>query len=802
MRSPARVIASLIAVALVCVVAGTSAEAQFSDTQKACANGIGKAGRKFVKDRFKAIAKCKNADLKASGSCDTAKRDDALGKAETKLNDGIDKSCSFSGTVVSERANLKNMQFPGQCVDATPLTEFDKADLKVCMRDSHIAIVDELLGVEYDATVTGPLASADLKCQQEIAKSGQKLTDCVLSKVQKCRKGIMDGKITGVPAEVCQSNDDKTESAIDSCKTKTRDAILKKCTTAQVDALKVCEPDQDNADDGAECIVNTHVRRADSLASNAPPDLIDYEYADPGICGDNVINTLDEECDGSSDAACPGQCGTALVPDGFFACLCKTPPAGAEWQYRERIVEHANADLDNGWSGKSHDSGVVEGGGYIAELYDCDGNGDCIVGPNCSVAPHPPCGTTGGGGNVHEDADAICAALGKGTCRKERTAIGPHCYKNIKQECDPKLPADPICSAPGDYCVKSLHGPPLPIAAGGVPVCIVIVFSEDATGTTNINAGSSAVRYREDSVTHSGISLDKPCPVCGGFCAASRERCAVDADCGSEGPCVTAALCSDGPNQDQPCRIAAPFGGVTDFFGSTSVDCPPVTAQDISAGGLDLLINPITTGPVSRLPAHACDAFGYGANACVGGDSEGRPCTAASECPGGTCLPQCFCPSGNGAFQRPNACDPACVGGDNDGQPCGVDSDCPGAGGFCHLADCRPNPGDTNSIGEGICTTGPSIGVCSVSRFKTCNLDEECQGANCPYCDPGETCVFENQQCFVNSGIIRGGVTGVTDRRTATTFCIPGTTSSSINNVSGLPGPGAITRPISSILVP
>ncbi len=802
MRSPVRVILTLAAVALACVIVGESAEAQLSKTQQTCVNGIAKAGRKFVKDRFKAIAKCKNADLKASGSCDTAKRDGALTKAETKLSDGLDKSCSFSGTVASERANLANIGFPGQCVDDTPLTAFDKADLKVCIRDSHIAIVDELLGVEYDGTVSGPLEKADLKCQQEIAKSAQKLTDCVLSKVQKCRKGILSGKITGVPAEYCQTQDDKTEAAIDKCKTKTREAILKKCSDLQVDALKVCEPDQDNVNDAAECVVNAHVRRADSVEPTDPPDLIDYEYADPGICGDGIINTLDEECDGASDAACPGQCGSALEPDGYFACLCKTPPAGAAWQKRERIVEHANADLDNGWTGQSHDSGVVEGGGYLAELYDCDGNGDCIVGPNCSDPPHAPCGTTGGGGNTHEDADAICANLGQGTCRKERTAIGPHCYNNIKQECDPKLPSDPICSAPGDFCVRSFHGAPLPIAAGGVPVCIVIVFSEDVVGTTNLITGASAVNYREDSITHSGLALNKPCPVCGGFCENSeRTPCSVDADCGAGVTCVTAALCSDGPNQDKPCRTSAPFGGPTDFFGTTSVDCPPFVAQDISGGGLDLVIHPITTGTVQRLPAFACDAVGATGNACVGGSSEGRPCTTGSECPGGSCLPQCFCPSGGGAFQRPNACEPACVGGDVDADPCSVDSDCPG-GGFCHAADCRPNPGDPDSIGEGQCTTGPATGVCSVSVFKTCNSDGECQGSNCTFCEPGETCVFESRQCFVNSGIIRGGVPGVPDRRTATTFCLQGTASSSINNVAGLPGPGAITRPISSIVVP
>ena len=94
-------------------------------------------------------------------------------------------------------------------------------------------------------------------------------------------------------------------------------------------------------------------------------DMLDYEYAARGVCGDDRLNQPSEECDGAADAACPGDCGAAL---GFFPCLCQDKP-------RTRVIEHANADLDNGWSGQSHDSGIVEGGGYVTDLWDCDGPG-------------------------------------------------------------------------------------------------------------------------------------------------------------------------------------------------------------------------------------------------------------------------------------------------------------------------------------------------------------------------------------------------------------------------------------------
>jgi hypothetical protein len=150
----------------------------------------------------------------------------------------------------------------------------------------------------------------------------------------------------------------------------------------------------------------------------------------------------------------------------------------------------------------------------------------------------------------------------------------------------------------------------------------------------------------------------------------------------------------------------------------------------------------------------------------VGGSNNGSPCSAASECPGGGCTPaHCNGYCGN------------CPDGTCD------------SSGFCHKADCRWNPADTATIQEGQCTVGPVDGNCSVTRIKGCNVDEDCQGLNCTLCQPGETCVFKTRDCFVNSGIRRAGVVGFPERTQATIFCIQGTGSTSINNVSGAPGP-------------
>jgi hypothetical protein len=220
-------------------------------------------------------------------------------------------------------------------------------------------------------------------------------------------------------------------------------------------------------------------------------------------------------------------------------------------------------------------------------------------------------------------------------------------------------------------------------------------------------------------------------------------------------------------------------------------------------GTIDILFNPATTGPTSRTANSACNDIGFNNKVCTGGTNEHATCTVNSECPGGTCNNQCFCP-GAGAAQKPNACERACLGGAFDAQPCDIDDDCPG--GFCHAGDCRENPGDTDSAQEGICTVGPFDGRCSVNTFVNCvlnqaNPDLQCRPPLCPFCEPTETCNSVQRQCFVNPTYERVGSPGVPDRVSAATFCISATSSASVNGVAGLPGPGAITQPTTTMEV-
>jgi hypothetical protein len=614
---------------------------------------------------------------------------------------------------------------------------------------------------------------------------------CVLGAVQKCRAAVSKGKLPGVQAHLCATGDLKTAAKIDKCRAKLDAGVRAACSEADVDALAVCTPNAASLDDAVSCLTDAHLIRVDGPAINVPPDLVDYEYAvRGGLCGDGLVNNLAEECEPTDDAACPGACGSPLTPDGYFACLCTTKP-------RLRIVEHGNADTDNGWTGRSADEGVAAGGGYLADLYDCDGSGLCRLGPSCSLPPHSPCSVSLGAPSG-ATGNQICAFFGQGVCRKERTATGPHCQQDIQKKCDPNRPYDPVCDDSNDFCHTTLVAPPNPVSSGGVTVCNVAIFTEDVVGTVNLATGHSLVRAPQRARTYAREvgSANKPCPVCGNFCGASRERCTVDADCGNAGPCITLPICSDGANEGRECRTAPPFGNATALFGTTSVDCPPnPNGQITSAAGLDLYITARSTGFVGMSPSHQCTAPGYGGNACTGGAGEGRGCVVDSECPGGTCSPQCFC---EGQL-RPNDCEPACRGGSNDAGICETDSDCPG--GFCHNADCRVDPFDNGSVQEGVCTTGPSETYCSVTRYRPCHEAADCAPPACPFCVAGETCVNRPRACFPNGGIVRAGAPHAPEGTSVGVYCIEGDNSAA-NTVAGFPGPAAFTQPELQLVVP
>ncbi|HEY2386099.1 MAG TPA: hypothetical protein VGK30_03995 [Candidatus Binatia bacterium] len=779
---------SIMAIALGAMVAQT-VHAQLSSTAEPCQEAIAKNAAKFVGKKLKAIQKCNEKNMKSPGDCAPADLTATIAGLTTKLNDGLNKKCGppFPPAGLSNTPP-SGLGFPGKCSQGGP-GNFTSTDLNNCIDTSHEDAVDSLIDIEWGTTTAN--ANSDVqKCQKAIDKDGGKVTAAVLKAVQKCRNSINKGSITGILGSACATSDSKTMASITKAQSKATADISTKCQDSQIVQLDVCNPNATTAAAAAACVVSTHTLAADNSAVDAS-DLIDFEYAAPAICGDGTKNQLNEECDGSDDSACPTLCGD---PSGSFACLCLNIP-------RERVIEHsAGADLDNGWDGSSHDSGTVEGGGYVVNLYDCNatdtcGDDTCTVGASCSGGAHDFCTT-----------DAQCAFLAEGTCRTDRTDVGPHCNLNVQTSC--LTNAD--CPGAGNFCVKTFHGPPLPLSAGGISVCVLNTFSENAVGTKNMGTGAAAVRIRQRSQTHltAEVGASGPCPVCGGFCngvTGVRHPCAVDADCADAPPthtCNHSLVCNFGANADKACRADPPNGGGTALFGNPSIDCPPPATDNLTGIGLDILFNPATTQTVSSQPSVQCDNPAFSGKTCDGGTNNGATCTVNSQCPGGACTFQCYCPNGGAVHQRPNGCDAACVGGGNDTTSCDADSECPG--GFCHQGDCRPDTGAPLILkpNEGACTATLE-GHCSVSAFRTCNADADCQAPACTSCHPAETCNIQGKNCFVNSGttaagLIRTGISDPVNPVSASVFCIAQTNNGSVDATAGLPGPGALIQPESA----
>jgi len=368
------------------------------------------------------------------------------------------------------------------------------------------------------------------------------------------------------------------------------------------------------------------------------------------FCGNGIVEG-GENCDTTADTACPGQC----LGD------CRCAPVG-----NLTFTVKPGSDLDDGWTGQSHDAVVQAGSAIPGELGGCDGVTDfeCTffanVGSFCSGDPSRSCTSTS------------------------------------------------QCIAP-QTCVINTYGPPLPLSSGGVPVCVVNRFAADVTGTYNIQTGDAAIRVPLNSLVHFSPNVSQPCPICdcgtkscigggnagaactdasacaGGTCDPNPQLCTVG----------QAGTCSNAPNG--PCTVEA-----TGPFGPTSNDCPPNPAANISGGGLELAFDPATTGTASLAANQPCDAADATsllcpcdgqlrpnacATACDGGSNDAEPCTADSQCPGapaGACRPLCRqivgAPVGEGNCPAGPA-DQRCAGAEEIG--CKVDTDCPAGTGPC-----------------------------------------------------------------------------------------------------------------------
>jgi hypothetical protein len=235
-----------------------------------------------------------------------------------------------------------------------------------------------------------------------------------------------------------------------------------------------------------------------------------------------------------------------------------------------------------------------------------------------------------------------------------------------------RLAFDLACPDDGAACrvgggeAGALFGAPVPLAAGGVPVCVVNTLREPLAGTVEAARGCGELRLRLTARVHMAPELPHPCPLCAGDPTPNDGR--KDGRCEAGGK--PGAACD--------------AHGTSAIFGATSHDCPPTGTQ---VGALAVDLDPLTTGAARAAAGTRCKRASFGADCfCAAqpqpNDCEGGRCAASETCEGGpfdgTCAKQPFRGCGVGSD---DVCGPA--GGACEFRPRGCFGSAIAAAGAC-----------------------------------------------------------------------------------------------------------------------
>ena len=338
-------------------------------------------------------------------------------------------------------------------------------------------------------------------------------------------------------------------------------------------------------------------------------------------------------------------------------------------------------------------------------------------GQACGTVPPCPANPAGGGNIATVTVANSGTDLDSGWTGTSHNfpVVGGSNLKLCLTGCD--TTATPVCTINGPTGANSINtdvfGPPLPLLAANVPVCVTNRFQHDVTGTTNLQTGD---------VT---LTVDLFSDV---FLTTAGEVC----------PRCNNGTCTSGPNADKSCTVE---GTVTvaqaagDKTYNLSRDCPPSQATSQFAGSLPIHL-PLTSGAASLAGP--------------------RPC-------------------------RPQAGDPS-VGVPVQDDQCG--------GSACN-APC----------GGLACQTKTSDGKCIDAKGGLSQFC--CAGSTSTPCFPTNTANPANAGKIDRTGVpmpVSPAWNDPTFPKTSTgtvvsLFCIPATTSNTVNTTSGLPGPGALILP-------
>ncbi|MBI5505594.1 MAG: DUF4215 domain-containing protein [Deltaproteobacteria bacterium] len=605
-----------------------------------------------------------------------------------------------------------------------------------------------------------------------------------------CRLCILCGNGLVTPPEQCDDGAANSDTTPDACRTSCLDPA---CGDAVTDPGNAEQCDDGNTVSNDDCSSTCKIES----------------------CGDGIVQTK-EQCDGDAGPCgagegCSSGCTCDLACPGFGE-LTLYSGVGSNCASNEDCVVgqcdpglgrcRTATQLDSGWTGLSHDADInnlIVTHGYL----ECAG-----AGPACGVC------------------DVVGLDPAGGSCR---------CSNNTRTICDQPFAADAV-NCGGAVC-DCYFGAPFPLSSAGTPACIVNRFSQDISGTANVDLGAGHIAANLRTQVFLGITTTTPCPVCGGRCSDNAAvTCVFDSDCAS-GTCqldpvvgdgLRGGVCIDGRNAGLGCDVTAlntsfPALPSAQGGGGYSLDCLPDTGKNVSGSGLVIILDQ-TTGSAQLDFNVPC---GNGSEFCPCRQcttDNTVSCNSDAECasqPGGCSVASSFHCATTTNCKGINAGN--CLGIKRcqlaTAVPCTTNTDCASVDlGVCNPSTCNsngagvvPSPNDCDEFacsdvggGEGECTTGPDGTSCdAVVRANgmgvlSCATNDDCspEAVGIP---AGSCTLVERRNCFLDP-IVATGHADPAAPIGAAAFCIPPTSSPAINSVAGLPGPGRTVNQASSRL--
>ncbi len=548
--------------------------AQNTKGEGKCHTTLNKTISKHQAAVTKALVACKIAELGGGPACPDSDALAAIQKSEGKTSASATKSCQSicnvsevpciaSSTCPPNGSNLESctagpgksfdiatMGFPGPYCDVFSSAGYlrDPEDFGACAVGIGENIANEIIDNLIGDLVAAPTGEA-LDCLEALAKAMPKSASKMAGAVSKCRASQLTADSPSILPSDCATADVKTADSLQKTRDKFSETITNSCTAMGLTGLSLCgEPvgGVTSVMQATTCLLGVLDEvsiSADNERAYAPVSIINGAYPQTAAarCGDNLINQLPnafafngEECDGTS----LGDCAACLPPDDVFECTC------AETRRARVFAKGFQADLDNGWTGASHNNKTPDGAGFVSEVSDCDctdftgaactgtsGDSECTIfaetQPRCShrIGDGTSCDEVGNGNNVHTDSD--CRA-----CSVEATNAGDFCTGDAR------------------FCL------------GGTSNGARCNSTDDCTGGGTCGAtgrcyegpfvGNGCTSAQQCGICTAGTNIGQPCSTAG--------HCGVGGVCEVHNSCVPRS-CLGGANDEDACNTNAECGG-------------------------------------------------------------------------------------------------------------------------------------------------------------------------------------------------------------------------------------------------